>query len=487
MSLWRERRSNVALMTVVLMVPVMVSIGLAVDATRLWMVQSRMTAALDAAALNGAREITASGRDADIQNLFWANFRRSDPKSMSGMFGTTVTSFTITPLDANTLRLVVAGTLPTTFMQLFGIPTVPVGATNQVARATYGMELSLVLDNTGSMAGWPIDSVVSSATDLVNILYGQNDTVPNLFVSVVPFSAEVNIGPANAGWLAPGSDISPAAYPADSPWMGCVMARAQTGDDFTDATPAQAPFTPFLYPSTSGKYPVTGDNDWLPGKTNERKQHKLPANTAVGPNLGCPNLPVLPLSASRALVLATINQMVANYRGGTFINLGLQAGWWTLSPKWRGWWGNPTLPLDYNTPYMRKVIVLMTDGNNDWYDWPDGAPGAGPKPWKNDGDTDYTAYGRLKQNLMGLANNTQANATANLNARMSQMCGIIKQNGIEIYTVLFNHDGVSADTQTLFQKCASAPDHYFLTPTQAQLRNAFTEIGSQLANIRLLQ
>jgi hypothetical protein len=262
----------------------------------------------------------------------------------------------------------------------------------------------------------------------------------------------------------------------------------QTGDDFTDATPAQAPFTPFLYPSTSGKYPVTGDNDWTPGKTTERKQHKLPANTAVGPNLGCPNLPILPLTASRATVLAAINQMVANYRGGTFINLGLQAGWWTLSPKWRGWWGSPTLPLDYNTPYMRKVIVLMTDGNNEWYDWPDGAPGVGPKPWKNDGDTDYTAYGRLKQNLMNLPNNTQANATANLNARMSQMCGIIKQNGIEIYTVLFNHDGGgSAATQTLFQSCASAPDHYFLTPTQAQLRNAFTEIGSQLANLRLVQ
>ncbi len=66
---------------------------------------------------------------------------------------------------------------------------------------------------------------------------------------------------------------------------------------------------------------------------------------------------------------------------------------------------------------------------------------------------------------MNLPNNTQANATANLNTRMSQMCGVIKQNGIEIYTALFNHDGsISAATQTLFQNCATAPDHYFLTP-----------------------
>ena len=71
---------------------------------------------------------------------------------------------------------------------------------------------------------------------------------------------------------------------------------------------------------------------------------------------------------------------------------------------------------------------------------------------------------------------------------MSQMCGIIKQNGIEIYSILFNHDGsISAATQTLFQNCATAPDHYFLTSTNAQLQNAFTEIGSQLANLRLVQ
>ncbi len=253
-----------------------------------------MTAALDAAALNGAREITVSSRNVDIQNLFWANFRRSAPTSTTGMFGTTITSFTITPLDANTLSLSVAGTLPTTFMQLFGIATMPVGATNEVARATYGMELALVLDNTGSMAGWPIQSVITSATDLVNILYGQNtngtynDTVQNLFVSVVPFAAELNIGPTNAGWLAPGSDVSADAYPPKSPWMGCVMARVKTGDDFTDATPAQAPFTPFLYPSTYKKYPVTGDDDWIPSNVTDYQQASLPENTAVGPNLGCP-------------------------------------------------------------------------------------------------------------------------------------------------------------------------------------------------------
>ena len=81
--------------------------------------------------------------------------------------------------------------------------------------------------------------------------------------------------------------------------------------------------------------------------------------------------------------------MVPVYRGGTIINLGLQAGWWTLSPNWQGLWGDPNMPLAYNTPYMKKVIVLMTDGNNEWYDWtgrrarqtPPTAPPTGVPAW----------------------------------------------------------------------------------------------------------
>ncbi len=143
----------------------------------------------------------------------------------------------------------------------------------------------------------------------------------------------------------------------------------------------------------------------------------------------------------------------------------------------------------------------MTDGNNEWYDYPGGAPGAGPTSvsvngtnvatkWKNDGDTDFTAYGRILDNNMRLpANqNNQASATANIDNKMSQMCRLIKDKGIIIYTILFNHNGnVSADTQALFQGCASSPQHYFLDVTSAQLQATFSVIGQQLAALRISQ
>ena len=75
--------------------------------------------------------------------------------------------------------------------------------------------------------------------------------------------------------------------------------------------------------------------------------------------------------------------------------------------------------------------------------------------------------------------------TTTLNTWMSQMCTTIKQNGITIYTILFNNN--DAATQTLFRNCASSPSNYFLSPTGTDLQTAFTQIGKQLSTLRLSQ
>jgi len=296
--------------------------------------------------------------------------------------------------------------------------------------------------------------------------------------------------------------------------MGCVMARtaktgAKDGDDFNDKPPAQPALQPFLYASTWHVYPTSGpityttgtapnkvshqywypgDNDWTVSPNNIQEPDQ--SNNSVGPNLACPSLAILPETASKTAVAAVINKMVPVYRGGTIISLGLQAGWWTLSPNWQGLWGDPKLPLAYNTPYMRKVIVLMTDGNNEWYDFPDGVPGQTPAAapptgvpkWTADGDADFTAYGRLLTNTRTVS---PANITTTLNTWMSQMCTTIKQNGIVIYTILFNNS--NSATQTLFRNCASTPSDYFLSPTNADLQKAFNKIGQDLSTLRLSQ
>jgi Flp pilus assembly protein TadG len=503
-------------MAALLAVPLIAMMGLAIDLARVWLVRSRLQMSLDAAVLVVARDVGTGGTSADGIALFWSDFDRASVSTTAGYLGATATI----PLVHNpapggvsgSIQLTSTATVTPTLLGVLGIGRVTVSAAATAQTAATGLELALVLDNTGSMAGSSMSSLITASQQLLGVLYGGSDTQPNLFVSVVPFAATVNIGSAHSGWLV-GHTINQAPF-APSKWLGCVMARtaktgAQDGDDFNDKPPAQAAFTAFLYQSTYHVYPnatgityttgtgsnkVThhywypGDNDWTVSPSNIQEPDQ--SNNSVGPNLVCPSLAILPETTSKAAVLAVINQMVPVYRGGTIISLGLQAGWWTLSPNWQGIWGNPSLPLSYNTPYMKKAIVLMTDGNNEWYDWADGVPGqtpptappAGVPAWTADHDADFTAYGRLLSNTRGIP---YANVTTTLNTWMSQMCTTIKQNGIVIYTILFNN--TTAATQTLFRNCASSPTDYFLSPTDADLQSAFRQIGQDLSTLRISQ
>ncbi len=52
-------------------------------------------------------------------------------------------------------------------------------------------------------------------------------------------------------------------------------------------------------------------------------------------------------------------------------------GWRVLSPRWRGLWGGNTpntRPLDYDASDTDKVVVMLTDGNNEVYDHMAGEP-----------------------------------------------------------------------------------------------------------------
>ncbi|MCC7281472.1 MAG: Flp pilus assembly protein TadG [Acetobacteraceae bacterium] len=487
----RDRAGAVAVLVALASIPIAASAALAVDLGLAYVVRSRLITAIDAAALAGTRSINAPTRDAEIAAWFWANYGRAEVSRNVGWLGTEIEGPVITVEDeGRQVRVSVRARVPTVFMRLFGQDSLSVGVENVARRAELGMELALVLDITGSMKGGnAIAALRDAATELVNILYDGRETVNNLWVAVVPYVASVNLGPTRSAWLVPGS-LNPNAY-LNRSWAGCVEARHANGHDGTDATPAEVPFRPYLWTSTRNKYSVKGDNDWTATTITEQNQASLPDNTAVGPNLGC-GAPVLPLTTARTTILGRIAALQATFRGGTMANLGLQAGWFTLSPRWRGLWGDPNLPIAYNDELIRKVVVLMTDGENQWYDWPGGAPGSGPGGWSDDHDADYTAYGRIRENRLGLTGSASGWRGANgraaqeINARMTGLCTAMKAQNIMIYTVVFN---VSANSpaQALYRGCATSPQNYFNSPTQADLRAAFRAIGEQLANLRLTQ
>ncbi len=445
-----DRGGAVAVMVALSLVPLLGLVGLGVDAGRAYLVEAKLSQALDAAGLAGGRVMFEPSRDDQIRQYFAANFP-------DGYMGARVTPLVISSgANDETLTVSASAQLDTGLMQLLGRRTMTVGTETQVHRAARGMELALVMDNTGSMqSNGKIDAMKAGATELIDILFGERSSIPNVWVSLVPYVASVNPGPSHAGWLKAG-ELAKLNYYTNG-WKGCVEARLGA-NELTDAPPAAEKFMPYRYPKSpapENRYPPVDES--------------MAANLAgggSGPNRACPD-PITPMQTDKAAIKAAIGRMGPWHRGGTMGHLGLLWGWSTLSPRWRGLWSaaTPQLPLDYGTAYMDKVVVMLTDGNNQW------------------SADDYTAYDRLSDGRLGTTNiNT---AKTRLDQRQSQVCTALKQQGIVIYTITVQLAAADASTRALYQGCASKPAYYFDTSDNTQLRTSFRQIANSLSNLRL--
>lgn len=472
----RDQRGNAAIIFCFCAVPLAAGAGLAIDTMLAYSVEDQLQKSLDAAGLAAGRTALPEDVEADARSYFNTNFDA----------GPRLAQINDDDLDievsksGDDLILSATAVMPTRFMRLFGQDTVTVAATTRINREIRQMELALVLDNTGSMLGSKFDTMQAAALDLVDIIYGDDESNPNLFVAVVPYTAVVNIGASRSSWLATTDQVrtGPNQF-APTTWKGCVMARTG-GRDQTDDPPATAPFRSYLYPDDS-------DNNWN-GSPNAYGSLVNPAirdgltayNDGYGPNLGC-GPALTPLVQAKSGVVAALNSMGPWHRGGTAGNLGMVWGWRVLSPRWRGLWGGATpstRPLDYNTSDTDKVVVMLTDGDNNVYDH----NGGGPR------GSDYTAYGRLHDaSFMGPGTTaTVAQGRANLDARMTTICNRMKTEGILIYTITFGTQPVTS-TQDLYRTCATRPEYYFHSPNNSTLRTVFRTIGIQLSNLRIAQ
>ena len=298
-------QSGAAMMIVGLaIIPLFAVIGLSIDAGRGYMLKSKLSYAIDAAGLAGGRAFDTDLRETDIAMFFEANFP-------SGYMGAELDpGHPLVTFDdeENTITIEARATIPTRFMNVAGVHELSVSSRTVIRRELQGMELVLVMDNTGSMrSGGKIDAMKDAASQLIDILYGSRDEVEDFYVGLVPYAATVNIGDQHSDWL---TGYDPADF-APTTWKGCVEARDYPNDS-NDALPEVEAWTPFLWqstldqfenpyhdpdedeydeddPATWGEY-LTGDNQWDPDGTESalKLDNDLYQNESTGPNLGCP-------------------------------------------------------------------------------------------------------------------------------------------------------------------------------------------------------
>lgn len=350
--------------------------------------------------------------------------------------------------------------VPATFMKVFGHTTMTVSAATEITREMKGMELAVVLDITGSMCQpcSKLTALKQATHNLVDILFGDNETVEHLLVVIVPFSQAVNTGTSRTAWRDAANYTTLNFFFANHTWSGCFEARYGANNrEVTDDPPSVESFKTYFAPDTSS----FGGNNWR----GSRGQNLVDPANDICTNSGCPSAVVTPLTNTKSTLNSNIDQLVTG--GYTHINLGAAWGWRLLSPSWHGLWGGDmdanNLPLDYDDTTSQKAVIIMTDGVN-------------TMP-----SSKYTAYGLLSQNYLGTTNATTAKTK--LDTKTTQVCNLRKVKGIIVYTILFEEDDATA--VNLMKNCASQVDYFFQSATEAELQTAFHTIGDSLSQLHV--
>ena len=249
-----SQTGNVAMMFGLTIFPLLVAAGGFVDMTRAYYARTDMQDALDATALALSRE--ASGMsDTQMQkaaeDFFYANFNDPDVESLD-----------LTPTySAKGPSLTVAGTasVKTYFLPLIRINHIPVNASSTVAWGETRLRVALVLDNTKSMAqAGKMDALKLATHNLIKQLKGAAQTDGDVYVSIIPFAKDVNVGASNYNqswvrwdlWDAVNGSCSKSSLTtksscvgagkvwtaaAHSTWNGCITDRDQNYDTLNTA------------------------------------------------------------------------------------------------------------------------------------------------------------------------------------------------------------------------------------------------------------
>lgn len=431
-----QDKKGVTLTAFAIMIPlIMAAAGMAVDTAKGYLVKKRLGQALDAAALATAG---SSGNNAELETRMEAYFYKNFEDGRLA----DITNLNMTNLDSE-ITITATARMETIFMKIFNKDYIDVSANTTVQKELRGIEVVLVMDNTGSMSSYNnISALRTAATNFVDIMFDRAPDPSVIKIGLVPYSTSVNVGPYGLGRNPDGTLYNGGAtfvnnphgvsyttnYNSTNGWLGCVIE-----DEPEDITDHEGPWDMYRYCRNEDDDPYCDTNWW--GSPNRR------------PNYICPSAHITPLSSDQDELQDRIDDMVAN--GNTLGNYGMVWGWRVISPE---------APFEegaaWNDDEWRKAVIMMTDGDNIMH-------------------PNYSAYARTWDHDIG--NN-------DLNEKFEDICEAMKDDDIIIYTITFT-SGISNSIKNYYRECATDSTKYYDAPSQADLIETFEEISRELSNM----
>ena len=527
-----ERAGNVAITFALATLPVIGGVGAAVDYSRANAVKASLQTALDSTALMLSKEATtdtSSALQTNATKYFKALYTPSNTNDI-----TISASYTTTGGSQVTVNGSVD--VPTVFMGIMGFQKITVNGSSTSAWGSTRLRVALVLDNTGSMADdSKMTALISATKSLLTQLQSAASVNGDVYVSIVPFVKDVNVGTtnANATWLdftndwtnlaiggspsTPDSSVGPGSscpYSSRSDGYTCVTQAG--GSSTTSTIPSSGTNKGYICPSNS-----IGCYDSVLNTTTTTKvvDTGRSASCSGYSNCSCAG------SGSHKVCTATITT-----------NNGYSHTWFADKTKWTGCVtdrGATTAPgttaghdqdvvapttsdqttlfpaeqysacpqamkgLSYDWTGMTSLVNNMSPNGstnqpigliNGWMSLAGGGPFSVPAM-----DSNYTYQQIIILLSDGL--NTQdrwygngSNTSTSVDYRMvdnsgNGTCANIKAAGITIYTIQVNTGG--DPTSTLLKNCASDSTKFWELKTSSAIATTFQQIGTNLTQLRV--
>lgn len=360
-ALLTARSGAIALTTAFLAIPLMIAVIAGVNFARAEIAKERLQTALDSAALTLARELDDSDNPrAVVQAYLDANLK--------GVLTPEDVTFTVSVDDAlngKTAKIRASATVDILFAKFYGFDDISFALGSEAAFALQDIEVSLVLDVSGSMNGARLANMKQAAKDFLDILLADNQPISRTFVNVIPYSGNVHLGSGFTDYLDP--SVSAATF------SGCLDTGSEIMDDALIAEDAYAEIDP-SYIRWGGF-----GNTWCPPDTAAAQFHRN----------------------DREPLKTFIENM--DMGDGTGTDVAIAWGLKTLSPSWRGQLpgGQTDRPSDYGQGAV-KALIVMTDGRitDQWR--PDGSGGHTQAYNRSTAETNFTNVCNLAKSRPGL-------------------------------------------------------------------------------------
>ena len=422
------------------------------------------------------------------------------------------------------------GTIFSRYIELFGnYSGPPMVHSSRVAECSgSSLEIVLAVDVTRSMNGKIVDTepaspsnhrlkvVISAARTLLATIQQQCPDMP-LAIGIVPWDKTVKLNSPGT-WISNGW-VDTTRYdndPLTPVWGGCIESRTLDLADI-DATPALSltlpdsmPIGAFHYPNTQNISTDVFDSALLQFRRGwphmvgflnrpvwrqaiEALIPRAGDNDGGDPNHHCTRTPILPLTTDRALAdqkLAELQLLVEQpypphnnglWGSGTMAHIGVTWGRRMLSHSWRPIWGDAVHPADPADGRVRKVLIVLSDGDNIAIDDMETLPGrfrgafwfmngahighavdqgtggfaSGRILFDNMYTTTYSAMGRLgfgsrdEERTYHPEITSDIEATDALNRLMRRSCAMAHEEGITIYSVTVGNIGGEGERNLL--------------------------------------